>query len=302
MEEIVINQGLGHIFEKIFLALDAKTLANCLLVSRSLSKSLKNPKFWFKVFKQQNKHSEECFIYWNKLLEITDKNEPRKEDLSRILKIVCIGEKKSVKTIGSSFNCMFHPNPLQISIFCQEYRLANYILKKLYQLYDQDQRGFYILNWLKLSESIKAFHKFAKIYKKNFRIKVNALLMENIPKVLLTYENDVELFKEYLKIFGDSLQLNEYGDTLLHQAAELGCINIMKLLVVHFKDLNVQNQNHLTPIAMAVKNGKVEIVRFLLSKNVDPNVSDKYGVNPYDYAVRNEFHEIVKLLKPYLMK
>ena len=64
------------------------------------------------------------------------------------------------------------------------------------------------------------FHKFAKIYKKNFRIKVNALLMENIPKVLLTYENDVELFKEYLKIFGDSLQLNEYGDTLLHQAAE----------------------------------------------------------------------------------
>ena len=99
----------------------------------------------------------------------------------------------------------------------------------------------------------------------NFRIKANAILMKNVPNVLLTYETDVELFKEYLRIFGDSLQPNEYGNTLLHQAAELGCINIMKLLVEHAKDMNVQNQNLHTPLAMAVKNGKIEIVKFLLS-------------------------------------
>ena len=137
---------------------------------------------------------------------------------------------------------------------------------------------------------------------KNFRIKANAILMEHVPNVLLTYENDVELFKEYLKIFGDSLQPNENGDTLLHFAAKYGCINIMKLLAEHSKNLNVQNQNHLTPMAFAVKKGKIGVVRFLLSINVDPNVPDKHGVTPFDYAVRNEFHKIVKLLKPYQMK
>ena len=136
----------------------------------------------------------------------------------------------------------------------------------------------------------------------NFRIKANAILMKNVPNVLLTYETDVELFKEYLRIFGDSLQPNEYGNTLLHQAAELGCINIMKLLVEHAKDMNVQNQNLHTPLAMAVKNGKIEIVKFLLSINVDPNIPDKYGVTPFDYAVRKEFDEIVKLLEPYKRK
>ena len=81
MEEIAINQGLVHIFEKIFLKLDAKTLVNCSLVSHSLSNSLKNPKFWFKIYKQRNqlfKYFEECSKHWNKLLEITDKNELRK--------------------------------------------------------------------------------------------------------------------------------------------------------------------------------------------------------------------------------
>ena len=133
----------------------------------------------------------------------------------------------------------------------------------------------------------------------NFRIEANAILMEHVPNVLLTYENDVELFKEYLKIFGDSLQLNENGDSLLHQAAEFGYINMVKRLVEHAKDMNVPNQNLHTPFAMAVKKGKIQIVKFLLAINVDPNVPDKFGVTPYDYAVRKEFHEIVKFLEPF---
>ena len=302
MEEITINQGLVHIFEKIFLALDAKTLVKCSLVSRSLSCSLKNPRFWFKVYKQQNQLYEcfeKCSNYWNLVLEISDKNELRKVELTRLLKIICIDEKEDLIKIGKNLNIRFHP--LTLSIICQEFQLANYILIKFSRYYKEEERVSYILEWVKTSGNIKAFHNFAKTYK-NFKIKVNAILMEHVPKVLLSYEKDVELFKEYLKIFGDSLQPNENGDTLLHFAAKYGCINIMKLLAEHSKNLNVQNQNHLTPMAFAVKKGKIGVVRFLLSINVDPNVPDKHGVTPFDYAVRNEFHKIVKLLKPYQMK
>ena len=76
----------------------------------------------------------------------------------------------------------------------------------------------------------------------------------------------------------------------------------MKVLAPLTQNLNIQNQNLLTPMAMAVKKGKVRIVKFLLSKNVDPNIPDKHGVTPFDYAVRNEYNKIVKLLEPYQMK
>ena len=168
MEEIAINQGLVHIFEKIFLKLDAKTLANCLLVSRSLSKSLKNPKFWFKIYKRKNqiyKYFEECSKHWNKLLEITDKNELRKMELTRLLKIICIDEREDLKKFGKNFKWMFHPFPL--SIICQEFQLANYIMVKLYTFLEKEERCSYMLEWLKLlkwvkpSRNIKAFHNFA---------------------------------------------------------------------------------------------------------------------------------------------
>ena len=97
---------------------------------------------------------------------------------------------------------------------------------------------------------------------------------------MLTYEKDINLLFEHLTFFNDLLQPDEIGDTLLHFAAKYGCINVMKLLATHANNLNVQNQNFLTPMAMAVKKGKVRIVKFLLSKNVDPNVPDKHGVTP----------------------
>ena len=267
MEEIAINQGLVHIFEKIFLALDAKSLINCSLVSRSLSVSLKNPRFWFKVYKQQNqiyKYFEECSKYWNILLEITDHNELRKVELTRLLKIICIDEKEVLKEIRKRFKSRFHPLPL--SIICQEFQLANYILIKYGNIYEkEEERGSYILQWIKASRNIKVFHNFAKTYK-NFKIKANALLMKNVPKLLLTYENDVELFKEYLTIFGDSLQPNEYGDTLLHQAARFGYINIVRVLASHGHDLKAKNAFQETPLYVANKNGNLEIVEFLISK------------------------------------
>ena len=92
MEKIANSQGLVHIFEKIFLPLDAETLANCSEVSRSLASSLKDPRFWLKVCKQRNLINR-CFKEWNIILETTEGNKPRKEDLSRILKILCIDKK-----------------------------------------------------------------------------------------------------------------------------------------------------------------------------------------------------------------
>ena len=274
MEKIANSKGLLHIFEKIFLPLDAKTLANCLLVSRSFSVSLKNQRFWFKkAWKQQN-HLNKYFREWNALIKITEENELRKEDLCRILKIICIGEKECVEDVLKRYGSNFCP--LLLSILCQEFHLADYFLEKSFGRSKRDDRGANILKLLKYTESIKGFHTFAKMYE-NFKKEVNTHLMKVEPKVLLTYENHVELFKEYLIIFGDLVQPNENGETLLHQAASLGYINIVRVLAAHGHDLNVKNKYQETPLYLAVYNGNLEIVEFLLSKNVNPNLKDRGG-------------------------
>ena len=292
MEDIANNPGLVHILEKIFLALNAKSLVNCTLVSCSLALSLKNPRFWFKACKQQNL-IKDCFEIWNALLEITDENGPRKEDLSRILKIICIGEKECLKSVLEFCSDMFHP--LLLSIFCHEFQLADIYLKDLCNLSEKEDRDFYIFGWLKSLKSVKAFHTFAKKYE-NFKKEVYNFLMEFEPKVWLMYENDVELFKEYLLIFVDLVQPNKYGDTLLHKAARFGYINIVRVLASHGHDLDVKNEYQQTPLYIAVESGKLEIVKFLISKNVNPNFKDIFGYTLLHVAAKYGYVDIMKIL------
>ena len=194
MEKIANSQGLVHIFEKIFLPLDAETLVNCSIVSRSLATRLKNPRFWYKVCRQRNLINR-CYEEWNTLLETTEENEPRKEDLSRILKILCIDKKDCLKKLSANYGDRCHPLPL--SIFCQELELADNYLS------DLDDGAKYIFDQLKLLNNVKAFHTFAKMYE-NFKSKVNTLLMEFGPKALLTYEHDKkQCLTKVSDVYGD---------------------------------------------------------------------------------------------------
>ena len=76
-------------------------------------------------------------------------------ELYRLLKIICINEKEDLKKFGKNFKWMFHPLPL--SILCQEFQLANYISIKLYPFLEIEERGSYMLEWLKILKWIKHF-------------------------------------------------------------------------------------------------------------------------------------------------
>ena len=306
MEEIAINQGLIHVFEKIFQALDSKSLENCTLVSRSFASCLKNPRFWFKKCKQ-NYLIRDSLEDWETCFKITEENEARRDDLTRILKIALLNKKRRFRWTRNYLSYTSYliwwkikSKPLQLSIICQEFDLADFILKEMYK-YSEKERVTFISNHFPFLGCIDLFHSFARKYKRS-RILIKVYLMNYEQNLMLTYEKDINLLFEHLTFFNDLLQPDEIGDTLLHSAAKYGCINVMKVLAPLTQNLNIQNQNLLTPMAMAVKKGKVRIVKFLLSKNVDPNIPDKHGVTPFDYAVRNEYNKIVKLLEPYQMK
>ena len=96
-EEIARNQGLVHIFEKIFFALDSKTLENCSLVSRKMNAILTNPTFWFKICLKKKL----CYVeIWKDLLESIGENVQAKKELIQLLKIMHFGIGQSFYVLG----------------------------------------------------------------------------------------------------------------------------------------------------------------------------------------------------------
>ena len=289
-------EGLVHIFEKIFLPLDAESLVNCSTVSRSLAAKLKNPRFWFKVCKQRNLINR-CFKEWNKLLEITEESVPRKEDISRTLKIFCINKKDCLKKVSEIYGHGCHPLPL--AIFCQELKLADLILQfsrdsETFSSESETDRLLVILKHLQMSGIFKWQVLACRIESIG-----QCFLMRKELAFMLNYNREINVFKECLENPKDLIKpwtWRKNGDNLIHLAAKFGYINVLKDFVSVAKNLNVQNKEKLTPLALAVKHGNIEIVKLLISKNVNLNIPDKHGETPFDYAVKNGFDEIIKIL------
>ena len=66
----------------------------------------------------------------------------------------------------------------------------------------------------------------------------------------------------------------------LHLAAEFGNVPVMKILMEFGGDLNLANDNNVSPIFIAVWESQVEMVKFLLDQGVNPN--QIHGLTPWD--------------------
>lgn len=72
------------------------------------------------------------------------------------------------------------------------------------------------------------------------------------------------------------------ANTALHIAALAGKQDVVRILVEHKADVNVQSQNGFTPLYMAAQEGHDEIVRYLLAnggnQNLATDVSDQLSI------------------------
>lgn len=83
--------------------------------------------------------------------------------------------------------------------------------------------------------------------------------------------------------------------TALMDAAQIGEIEITKLLLEHKANPNIQSKDGRTALILAVGRQDVEIIEMLLKNHSDYNIKDSMGMSSFDYAnlFRNE--EILKL-------
>lgn len=86
------------------------------------------------------------------------------------------------------------------------------------------------------------------------------------------------------------------GYTLLHEAAENGYLELVKVLLENKANINAKNERNWTPLHAAAYNGYLEIVKVFVQNGADVNGKVINGCTALYYAVENGNENIVDLL------
>ncbi|MCX7634104.1 MAG: ankyrin repeat domain-containing protein, partial [Turneriella sp.] len=84
---------------------------------------------------------------------------------------------------------------------------------------------------------------------------------------------------------------------LLHQAAQNGCIPVLKDLIDKGFDTEQLNQDDETPIFTAIRARKIEAVRVLVKAKANLNHTNSDEQTPLALAKSQNFSEAVKVLR-----
>lgn len=95
----------------------------------------------------------------------------------------------------------------------------------------------------------------------------------------------------------DLRELDDFGLSLLHEAAEMQRSKILQLLLSHDKSrIDHQDDEKYTPLHRACAHGSSVCVQVLLEFGANINLQDEYGYTPIRLALLNEKMSCVKLL------
>ncbi len=85
----------------------------------------------------------------------------------------------------------------------------------------------------------------------------------------------------------DINQLDEDGQSLLHEAVAFNNSSLGKELIAKNIDVNHKDMNSQTPLHYAANNKEIEIAMLILNNGGSLNIEDKYGNQPLWTAVVN---------------
>ena len=124
--------------------------------------------------------------------------------------------------------------------------------------------------------------------------------------LLYTIENinnidDIEyesMFFLFFQLAVDLSYQNKQGNTALMLASEGGHYNVVELLLLLNKDLNIniQDNNGVTALMFASQSGHHQVVELLLSKDPNINIQNNNGVTALMLASQNGHHQVIELL------
>lgn len=123
-----------------------------------------------------------------------------------------------------------------------------------------------------------------------------AMIMKSIEAIK---ENNATKITDLLLEQANINEKDEYGNTALHDFADNGNLEGVKLLIEHKAVIDIQNEQGESPLMRAVIRQYKPIVQKLLAEGANPNLPNKSGyTSVHKAAFRNDL-EIMKLLVSY---
>lgn len=108
--------------------------------------------------------------------------------------------------------------------------------------------------------------------------------------------NDQKILEVLLKHELDLEITNEDEITPLYLATIRSYNSIVELLITHGAEVNVTDSNDVTLLHQAVLQNNSTIAKLLICKKTDLNPQDCYGFTPLHYAARKNLYQMAKLL------
>jgi ankyrin repeat protein len=86
-------------------------------------------------------------------------------------------------------------------------------------------------------------------------------------------------------------------DTILHDVAGLGNIDILKYLITQTKvDINIKGNYNSTPLHIAIEQFRIDNANYLIQRGADVNSKNSPGMTPLHVAVKNNYYPYLKNL------
>ena len=129
---------------------------------------------------------------------------------------------------------------------------------------------------------------------------------DNTPLHAAAYHGDLEMVQVLLGYGVDVNALNDAGCTPLDFASRDGHRNdsrVVQLLIEHGADPNTRaSRSGFAPLHRASEHGRFEVVRLLIDHGANVEVQDKYGRTPLNVASGDQREEILELLLEHRFK
>ena len=131
------------------------------------------------------------------------------------------------------------------------------------------------------------------------------LLIENGADINLADQPDrTPLYCAYFKGHNEIVELflenkattRESKENLLFLSCSKGNYEVVKLLIKHRVEVNLDNESDGTPLGLACSEGHTEIVKLLIENDANVNAINNYGATPLYWACSESHTEIVRLL------
>jgi hypothetical protein len=116
------------------------------------------------------------------------------------------------------------------------------------------------------------------------------------PLIIATYSSNLQVAKYLLNIAEDINYQSPEG-TVLMAAIMRNNIEMMHLLLEKRANIEITNDNGVTPLMLAIQFKNIEIIKLLLNNNANKAAIDKEGKTTFEYAVATKEETIIQLFK-----